>query len=82
MAKEKKSPEDMLMPATASRPVVALAIGDAAGVSAELAAKALADPQIRDAAHYVVIGDRRLLAQGERLQVLDRHVRRGRPARR
>ncbi|NJO23800.1 MAG: hypothetical protein HC868_13830, partial [Sphingomonadales bacterium] len=55
------------MPASASRPVVALAIGDAAGISAELAAKALADPQIREAAHYVVIGDQRLLAQGEKI---------------
>lgn len=55
------------MPALASRPVVALAIGDAAGISAELAAKVLTDPQILDAAHYVVIGDRRLLAQGEKI---------------
>lgn len=54
------------MPASASRPVVALAIGDAAGISAELAAKALNDPQVREAAHYVVIGDGRLLAQGEK----------------
>ena len=38
------------MPAPASRPVVALAIGDAAGISAELAAKAMSDPQIREAA--------------------------------
>ena len=32
--KEEKLPEDTFMPASASRPVVALAIGDAAGVSA------------------------------------------------
>jgi len=67
MGMKKKLPEDLPVPATASRPVVALAIGDAAGISAELAAKALSDPQTRDAAHYVVIGDRRLLAQGEKI---------------
>ncbi len=55
------------MPASASRPVIALAIGDAAGISAELAAKALTDPRIREAAHYVVVGDGRLLKQGEEI---------------
>lgn len=47
-------------------PRIALAMGDAAGVSAELAARVLADPEIRAAAAITVIGDRRMLEQGAR----------------
>ena len=47
-----------------SRPTLALAIGDAAGIGPELAAKVLADDEVRQAAHFVVIGDRRLLELG------------------
>lgn len=46
------------------RPRIALAMGDAAGVSSELAAKVLADPQVREAAEITVIGDARMLARG------------------
>ena len=46
------------------KPVLALAIGDPAGVGPELAAKALADPEIRAAADLIVVGDRRVLARG------------------
>ena len=48
-----------------NRPTLALALGDAAGIGAELAAKVLADDEVRAAARFIVIGDRRLLAQGE-----------------
>jgi 4-hydroxythreonine-4-phosphate dehydrogenase len=48
-------------------PLLALAMGDAAGVSAELAAKVLADDQIRGAARIVVIGDARVLSEGARV---------------
>jgi len=47
-------------------PTLALAMGDPAGISPELTAKALADRDIRDAAHFIVFGDRRVLAMGER----------------
>lgn len=50
----------------ASKPVLALAMGDPAGISPELTAKVLADPQVRAAADFIVIGDRRVLAAGER----------------
>ncbi len=46
------------------RPTIALAMGDPAGISPELTAKVLGLPDIRAAAHLVVIGDRRLLDAG------------------
>jgi 4-hydroxythreonine-4-phosphate dehydrogenase len=46
------------------KPVLALAIGDPAGIGPELAAKALADPEVRAAADLIVVGDRRVLARG------------------
>ena len=48
----------------ARKPVLALAIGDPAGVGPELAAKVLADPDVRAAADIIVVGDRRVLARG------------------
>lgn len=48
-----------------SRPVLALAMGDPCGVSPELTAKAIMDPEIRASADLIVIGDRRVLAEGE-----------------
>lgn len=50
----------------ALKPVVALAMGDPAGISPELTAKILADAETRAAATYIVVGDRRILAEGER----------------
>mgnify|MGYP005856186081 CR=1 FL=1 len=49
------------------RPVIALAMGDPAGISSELTAKLLADTEVRAAADIIVFGDRRVLAQGERI---------------
>ena len=49
------------------RPVIALAMGDPAGISPELTAKLLADPEVRAAADFVVFGDRRVLAAGEQV---------------
>jgi 4-hydroxy-L-threonine phosphate dehydrogenase PdxA len=46
------------------RPIIALAMGDPAGISPELTAKAIALPEIRAAAALVVIGDARVLAAG------------------
>jgi 4-hydroxythreonine-4-phosphate dehydrogenase len=46
------------------KPVIALAMGDPAGISPELTAKVVALPEVRDAARVVVIGDRRLFDAG------------------
>ncbi|MBZ7926689.1 4-hydroxythreonine-4-phosphate dehydrogenase PdxA [Ensifer adhaerens] len=47
-----------------ARPVIALAMGDPAGISPELTAKLLALTDIREAAHIIAIGDRRILDEG------------------
>ena len=49
------------------RPTIALAMGDPCGISAELTAKLLVDPEVLTAADFIVIGDRRILAEGERI---------------
>lgn len=48
------------------RPIIALAMGDPAGISPELTARLLALPAVKQAAHLVVIGDRRVLEAGAR----------------
>src|SRR5688500_8614689 len=48
----------------APKPVVALAVGDPAGIGPELAAKLAADPDVRSAASLVIVGDRRVLERG------------------
>ncbi|GJD64459.1 4-hydroxythreonine-4-phosphate dehydrogenase PdxA [Methylobacterium frigidaeris] len=52
------------MPADPLRPVLAVAIGDPAGIGPELAAKVAADPEIRSAARLVIVGDARVLERG------------------
>ena len=47
-----------------ARPVVALAMGDPAGISPELTARLLVEPAVLDAAELVVFGDARVLAAG------------------
>lgn len=47
-----------------ARPVIALAMGDPAGISPELTARLLALPEIHEAAHIIAIGDRRILDGG------------------
>jgi 4-hydroxythreonine-4-phosphate dehydrogenase len=49
-----------------AKPVLALAMGDPAGISSELAARLLADDDVRNAADIIVFGDRRMLALGEK----------------
>jgi 4-hydroxythreonine-4-phosphate dehydrogenase len=46
------------------KPVIALAMGDPAGVSPELTAKVLALSEVQDAARIAVIGDRRVFDEG------------------
>jgi 4-hydroxythreonine-4-phosphate dehydrogenase len=50
----------------AGKPTLALAMGDPAGISSELAARLLADADVRSAARLIVFGDRRMLALGEK----------------
>ncbi|TIH28615.1 4-hydroxythreonine-4-phosphate dehydrogenase PdxA [Subtercola vilae] len=45
------------------KPIIALTMGDAAGVGPEIIVKAMADTEIRDIATLFVIGDRRRLQQ-------------------
>ena len=52
------------MPASASRPLIALAMGDPCGISAELTAKLLVDADVLAACDIVAIGDARVLAEG------------------
>ena len=47
-------------------PTIAVAVGDPCGISPELTAKLLVDVAVRKAARFIVIGDRRVLALGER----------------
>lgn len=48
-----------------TRPVLVLAMGDPCGISPELTAKIILDAEVRAAADLIVIGDRRVLADGE-----------------
>ncbi|WP_299257331.1 4-hydroxythreonine-4-phosphate dehydrogenase PdxA [uncultured Kushneria sp.] len=48
------------------RPLIALAMGDPAGISPELTARLAADAQVNAAARLVVIGDRRVFDEGAR----------------
>jgi 4-hydroxythreonine-4-phosphate dehydrogenase len=45
-------------------PVIAVAMGDPSGISPELTARILVEPDLRHAARYVVFGDKRLLDLG------------------
>jgi 4-hydroxythreonine-4-phosphate dehydrogenase len=49
------------------KPVIALAMGDPAGISPELTAKVVALDEVRDAARLLVVGDRRLFDDGARI---------------
>lgn len=53
--------------ASSAKPRIALAMGDAAGISPELTAKVLADDEVRAAASITVLGDARVLAEGARV---------------
>ena len=49
------------------KPVIALAMGDPAGISPELTAKVISLKEVREAARIVVIGDRRIYEDGARV---------------
>lgn len=50
-----------------SRPIIALAMGDPAGISPELTAKLTALDEVRAWARVIVIGDRRVFDEGARI---------------
>jgi len=50
--------------ATRTRPIIALAMGDPAGISPELTAKIVALDEARAAARIVIIGDKRIFDEG------------------
>ncbi len=52
---------------TDPRPVIALAMGDPAGISPELTAKVLGLPDVLDAARILAVGDRRVLEAGAKV---------------
>ncbi len=43
------------------KPIIAVPIGDPAGIGPEIVAKAIADPHVTDAADVIVIGDRQVM---------------------
>lgn len=56
------------------RPRLAIAVGDPAGIGPEVILKALADPQVRSAADFTLVGNRALLLQTyQQLQSLPAH---------
>lgn len=59
------------MPSSNDRPLIALAMGDPAGIGPELLARLLTDPDIQSAADILVIGDRRVATLGEQQAGLD-----------
>jgi len=73
------------MTSSPNRPLIALAMGDPAGIGPELLVKLLTDPDIKEAADLLVIGDRRTVTLGEdhaglstSLPDLDNFVEKGR----
>jgi 4-phospho-D-threonate 3-dehydrogenase / 4-phospho-D-erythronate 3-dehydrogenase len=57
------------------RPVLGITMGDPAGIGPEIAAKALAEPEVRDKARPLVIGDARVMAAAARVAHVSQEVR-------
>jgi 4-hydroxythreonine-4-phosphate dehydrogenase len=55
-------------------PIIAIAMGDPSGISPELTARILAEPDLRASARFVVFGDRRLLDLGIKDSGVNAHV--------
>jgi 4-hydroxythreonine-4-phosphate dehydrogenase len=58
-----------------TRPVLGITMGDPAGIGPEIAAKALAEPEVREKARPIVIGDARVMASAARVAHVKREVR-------
>ena len=56
--------EDRQMDAQKPKPLVALVVGDPAGIGPELAAKLAADSSVAEAVRLLVVGDRRIFDRG------------------
>ena len=52
------------------KPTIAVLLGDPTGIGPELAAKLLADPEIRVQANVLVVGDRRIFEMGQQVAKL------------
>jgi 4-hydroxythreonine-4-phosphate dehydrogenase len=52
-------------------PTLAIAMGDPAGISPELLARLLVEPDIRPAARFVIFGDKRILDEGAKVAKVD-----------
>jgi 4-hydroxythreonine-4-phosphate dehydrogenase len=57
------------------RPVLGVTMGDPAGIGPEIAAKALAEPEVREKSRALVIGDARVMADAARIAHLGQTVR-------
>jgi 4-hydroxythreonine-4-phosphate dehydrogenase len=57
------------------RPVLGVTMGDPAGIGPEIAAKALAEPEVREKSRALVIGDARVMAEAARIAHLRQTVR-------
>jgi 4-phospho-D-threonate 3-dehydrogenase / 4-phospho-D-erythronate 3-dehydrogenase len=57
---------DPNLPATPTLPVVAITLGDPAGIGPEVVLKALADPGIASLAQFIIVGDRDVLDDARR----------------
>src|SRR5258706_2872705 len=55
-------------------PAIAFAMGDPSGISPELSARLLAEPEIRQEARVIVFGDKRILDMGATIGRVDREV--------
>lgn len=58
-----------------TRPVLGITMGDPAGVGPEIAAKAMAEPEVREKARPLVIGDARVVASAARVAHVNQEVR-------
>ncbi|MGL4289998.1 MAG: 4-hydroxythreonine-4-phosphate dehydrogenase PdxA [Phreatobacter sp.] len=61
----------MTATAVTELPTIAVAMGDPAGISPELLAKLLVEPDLRSAARFVVFGDKRILDGGAAVAKVD-----------
>lgn len=52
------------------KPIIGVTLGDATGIGPELIVKALQDQSIRNLATWVIVGDKRILLQGESISGL------------
>ncbi|HSV01535.1 MAG TPA: 4-hydroxythreonine-4-phosphate dehydrogenase PdxA [Roseiarcus sp.] len=54
------------MDASRARPLVALVVGDPAGIGPELSARLAADPEVAERVQLLIVGDRRVFERGAR----------------